>query len=405
MLNAFPANNGVPAEIGTIRFANFNSSGTLDLVAHLVNQTAVSTYVDNLNAPSMAGLPDPYFNVMGANHGYPTNWHMQNTMDVADVNNDGLPDVVTAGYYSRGVAVSLGTSSGVLDSSILYDVGTGSGDLRPQATFIADLDQDGNNDIFVASVNATALTGNASWFKGNGDGTFQNAQQLSGVVGACNDPRAAAAVDIDGDGRPEIAILCYNSPQQGVYVSRRHTDGTWKTSVNLNNSGNGSNGIAMRWGRVSNSSVGPDLVIGGLDITKSVRVFQPATLSVNTSTGIFTYAPVGLNYIQLNGYISDIDIADFNSDSYGDLVIGMQSQNGNTSNYGSVYYTCTGPITPSMTCSPKGWGLEGYQTTSVAAGDIDADGSPDLAVGFKANSSAVTRIIYRSLSRIMNSSY
>ena len=212
---------------------------------------------------------------MAADFGYSlTNWYSQNTLDVGDLNNDGIPDVVMIGYNSRGFAVALGNANGILNAPLIYDTGSG-GDIKPQAVAIVDLDQDGIPDIVVASKNITTGTSDVSWFKGNGDGTFQNAVAIfinNGIGTGCTDPRAIAAVDLDGDSRPEIAVLCYGS--QALWIARRHTDGSWvrQTNSTINTAG-GSNGSAMRFGHLT-SAAGVDVVLGGLDTTNSLRIIN-----------------------------------------------------------------------------------------------------------------------------------
>ena len=434
-LSGFPASYFVPVEIGTMKISDINGDGKLDLFANIVNQGSVSTYVSNntstpkylLNAtqtpkylatpgdfgcPSSEAscLPDPVFNTMGASHGYPGTagaWHMQNTMDVGDVNNDGIDDVAVVGYQSRGLSVALGSTNGDLSSSVLFDAGTG-GDIRPQALVLADLDQDGFMDMAVASITATGTqTSYISWLKGNGDGTFQTAQQIPGITSFgtnCNDPRSISAVDLNADGRPELSILCYNSPASVVFIARRHTNGSWLLqSGSTINVGGGAGGTVMKWGRLT-STTGTDVVVTGLDLTNNVRIINNVTATVTSAaTGAFTVSSTPGVYFNLYGYPSDIDIADLNGDGYGDLAIAMQSQNGSGTQQGGVFYSCLSSSSAG-TCTPLGWGLEGYQMTSILARDVTGDGLPEIFTGFRANSTLITSLIYRTIGRTMNGS-
>ena len=453
MLNLMPTTYGELAEAGTMKIVDMNGDSTMDLAVNLVNQSGVSAFISNstqtpsllvgsalapnylsnylsnsyLGCPtgSTTCMPDASFYTTGASHGYPPsnspnntalNLHMQNTMDVGDLNNDGVPDVVVVGYYSRGISVSLGSKTGSTYNGLanpatypMVQVGN-PGDFRPNALVITDVDQDGIPDIVVAGDNLTGTQiGALVWYKGNGDGTFQTSQAIPPAAfgSTCQDIRAVAAVDLDGDGRPEIAVLCYSTATmtQGVFVSRRNYNGGWNSSGNLNSTIGGVNGTIMKWGHLTSTSSW-DLIVAGLDTTKSVTII-PA-ISMSTSSNSVSYSSISQgsgNYFSLPGYPSDIDIADLNADGYGDLVIGMQTQNGNTANFsGHNFYTCL-MASGATTCKPVGWGMEGYQTSSVVAGDVNGDGLPDIFVGYRAGTAAgagYSSMIYRTVSRNLN---
>ena len=423
-IDAFPAAFQTTGDIGTTRLTYINSDSVLDLFNFSPSNGIVGTYVSSSGTPSYSlgntvtptylanpssngcstssCYPDPAMNPMGVQQSYPNSSlvNNQNIMDIGDFNGDGIPDAVVVGYYSRGISVALGTNTGSSSSPVLLNFGSGS-DLKPQSLAVADLDNDGIPDIVAVGVKSSGgtTTGVAYWFKGNGDGSFQTAADISTVVSTCTDPRSVAAVDIDLDGRPEIAVLCYTT--QIVWISRRHTDGTWilQTGGTINNSG-GTNGVAMKWGHLTTSTAtGLDVAIGGLDSTNSLRIINNVTLSVtNASTGSFTLSSNPATYISLDGWVSDIEIADINADGYGDLAVTMQRQ-AIASNYnGFSFYTCTS--TGTGTCTKLWWGGEGYTATSASAGDVTGDGLPELFVGYRND-----RLMFRTLARILNISY
>ncbi|MCX6117284.1 MAG: putative Ig domain-containing protein [Proteobacteria bacterium] len=424
MLNTFPASYIQPAEVGTMKMTDFNSDTIGDLSAYIVNQGFIANYMSTTSGsptyslgttlkpnylsnstfygcPSSATscLPDPVFNTMGVNHGFPHTYHHQNSMDLMDLNNDGIEDMAVTGYYSRGVSVALGTSTGVVGSSSLYDVGEGA-DLRPVAVALGDLDQDGIVDMAVAGWNTTGTqTGFLSWLRGKGDGTFETAVSISQILNGCTDPRALSIVDLDLDGRPEISVLCMST--QLVWIGRRHSDagGTWifQTGPTINASG-GSNGTVMKWGRLNTSTVsGVDLVVGGIDAINTLRIINGVSLTVtSTATGSFNLSSTAGSYMQLNGYLSDVDLADLNADGYGDILIGMYSQS--TDRISQIYYTCATAVTAG-TCSSLAWGMESYGVGPVLAGDVTGDDLPEVFIGYK---TTTTRLINRTILRVTN---
>lgn len=423
--NAFLQN----AEIGTTRVLDADGDGRMDLFAYAPGQGFVGAYMGSsgspnkgisswpdpsyLSSPNAGGCPngttfchpDPVFNSMGVQQGFPTGEQFEDaTMDMADVNNDGIADIAAVGYTSRGIAVAFGATSGDVEQPVLYPIGTNA-DYRPRSVKMADLDQDGFTDMVAigSNLSVTGTTGFAVWYKNNGDGTFQTPQfinQILSTTATCSDPspRSVTAFDIDLDGRPEIAVMCYTS--QSVWVSRRNTNGVWvlQSGSSVNSLNAGANGWSMKWGRLTTASAsGVDLVVTGLDMTSTVRAITGITLSNITADGSFSLVGSPGNYLTLNARPSGVDIADFNGDGLGDYVVGLNrtvatGQNGNT------YMTCLSNSGVGASCTQLRWGNEGATTTSVTAADTNDDGLPELFVGFHGQG----RLIYRTLAAIFN---
>lgn len=431
MFDSFPSSFLSLADISSTRFGDANGDGVLDMFAYSPNQSFVGSYVssqsggttysiatnpspDYLSNPGSGGcppgatncFPDPYFNSIGLQQQYPDTYPSttttgvpnQNIMDIGDLDNDGIPDIIVTGFQSRGIAVALGGSSGDLNTPALYELGVGQ-DIRPKSLATADLDQDGILDVVVVGYNVTSSqTPVAVWLKGAGDGTFSSAERIDQILSGCNVPRSIQAIDIDLDGRPELATLCYTN--QAVWISRRHTDSNWipQTGSSINASTPGANGVAMKFGRLTTSGAsGVDMAVGGLDVNNSMRIINNISLTVtNTSTGSFSLSvgTVG-SYIQLNGFVGDLDIGDLNGDGYGDIVASMTRFIG-TTNLGQSFYTCTSTVAGQ--CNRLLWGGgEGVDSTSISATDINNDGLSEVFPAFKTD-----RIMFRTLGRILN---
>jgi len=306
--------------------------------------------------------------------------------------------VVMAGYVSRGFSVALGTASGEFQPGTFLQIGSGA-DFKPRSVVISDLDQDGIKDIVTTGqqVNGGVTTGFASWLKGNGDGSFQNAISINQILNSCTDPRALSSVDIDLDGRPELAILCYTS--QNIWISRRHTDGTWKLQTNGTsiNNGAGTNGTSMTFGRLTTAgSTGLDLAVSGLDTTNSMRLINNIDINVTSpSTGGFLVSGSSSNFYTMHGFPADVKIADLNADGLGDVIVTMQRQSaGNVT--GGAYYTCLSSA--AGVCNPIGWGMEGVGASSISVGELGTDDTPEFIIGYR----GIGRLIFRTLAKITN---
>jgi hypothetical protein len=121
---------------------------------------------------------------------------------VADLNNDGKPDLAVANLGCCGdrqlstVSILLGDGHGAFQTSRTYPVPTGAVSIA-----VADFNGDGNPDLAVGA-------GCASILLGYGDGTFQLSPSDFTVAG---DAVSVAVGDFNGDGKPDLAVVNNNS--------------------------------------------------------------------------------------------------------------------------------------------------------------------------------------------------
>ncbi|MFL5270726.1 MAG: FG-GAP-like repeat-containing protein, partial [Anaeromyxobacteraceae bacterium] len=150
----------------------------------------------------------------------------------ADLDGDGAPDLVVANAGAGGVAVLLNNGHGAFLAAVPYPTGT-----APSAVVVADLDGDGAADLAVTD----AQDGSVSVLRGDKAhrGTFL--PLLPGdryVVGntaapspVAPDPVALVAVDLDGDGRLDLAVANAADSSVSVLVNVPAHPGTFKPSV------------------------------------------------------------------------------------------------------------------------------------------------------------------------------
>jgi hypothetical protein len=153
---------------------------------------------------------------------------------VADLNGDGKLDVA----FSYGVGVFLGNGDGTFQPATVYP-GGGQGPI-----FVADVNHDGKLDLVATNSAPAGPSNSALVFLGNGDGTFQAAQnyQLGGAGGAW-----AVLADVNNDKKPDL-IAASTSRHRfgkeggvGVLVNTSHLATSTTLASSLNPSAYGQN--------------------------------------------------------------------------------------------------------------------------------------------------------------------
>lgn len=146
---------------------------------------------------------------------------------VADINGDGLTDVMVTNSGDNTVSVLLRRSDGTFASQVTYGTGP-----EPVAVAVGDFNKDGNVDIAVTNGNCTphkdgpiCSPSTVSILLGNGDGTFQ--PHFDYGVGTL--PSSLLAADLDGDGKLDLAVS--NVSDSTVSILLGKGNGTFQPQV------------------------------------------------------------------------------------------------------------------------------------------------------------------------------
>src|SRR3954469_12962045 len=130
-------------------------------------------------------------------------------IEVADLNQDGDPDLVLAGQ-ARGPTVLLGASGLTFGSPTTFPSGAG----KAEATVVADFDRDGRLDVAVREDGAASAVG---VYKGDGTGGLTRIATLPSSTP--EDGQAGiVAPDVNNDGAPDIVTT--NSTNHGLSLYR-----------------------------------------------------------------------------------------------------------------------------------------------------------------------------------------
>lgn len=200
-----------------------------------------------------------------------------------DLNGDGIPDLVTANFYDATATVLLGKGDGTFAQAASSPITVGQ---YPYAVAIGDLDQNGKADIAVVNENYTSGDpGSVSVLLGNGDGTFVQAQGSPITVG--RSPQAVAIGDFNADGIPDLAVV--NSDDDTVQALLGSGNGEFSPAPNGPVSvGNFPSSVAL--GDFSGAGVS-DMAVADQGISTANIIMTAATESTATVNGI---APVGV---------------------------------------------------------------------------------------------------------------
>jgi len=234
---------------------------------------------------------------------------------VADLNGDGLPDVVVTGG-SSDVSVVLAQAARQFKTPVGYSLGPSSP--GPQAVAIGDLNGDKKPDVIVANGGNpfSSGPGSVSVLLGNGDGTLKAPTSTTINQGAQN----IVLGDFNGDGKLDAAVAAYGTPvgangsdPGAVVVLLGKGDGTFQPPVTLTVSG-----LHPSW--VATADLNGD---GRLDlaVVMDTGVFgQPATLAVFLGQTNGTFAPA--RTFPLHSSIhARLAIGDLNGDGKPDIAV------------------------------------------------------------------------------------
>lgn len=298
-------------DANAIAAADLKRDGKLDLVV-------VSACLSEPDCPSGAvGV------LLGDGHGkfskavtYGSGGRNPYSVAIADVNGDGRPDLVVANVYASSSATkgSIGVLLGKGDGTFRPAMSSDSGAVNADSVKIADVNRDGIPDLVVANEcsSTDCTSGTVSVLLGKGDGKFQPAvNYASGGQYAAS----VAVADVNRDGKPDLIVSnwCVSSgdcTNGTVSVLLGNGNGTFQPAVTYGSGGQFSSPVVVadlkRDGKM-------DLVVANED---SISVLR------GNGNGTFQTATVTATPPELDSGDGSLAIRDFNGDGRLDVASG-----------------------------------------------------------------------------------
>ena len=252
---------------------------------------------------------------------------------------------------------------------------------NPYGIAIGDIDGDGKPDVITVNQggNSTSVLRNTSTSGSITSASF--AAKVDFTTGIS--PYSVAIGDLDGDGKPDIAVTNGNTGTVSIFrnisTSGSITPGSFATKVDFG-TGDEPSGVAI--GDLDGDGK-PELVVTN-DYDNSLSVFH------NTSTvGAITTSSFATKVDFATGaQPRAVVIGDLNGDGKPDLVA---SNNFDNSLSVLLNTSVSGAITTASLATHVDFGMASG-TLGIAIGDLDGDGMPDMvSVGYNFNQVSVFR--------------
>ena len=256
------------------------------------------------------------------------------------------------------------------------DYGTAGQNTRSVAA--ADLNNDGKVDVVTADTcNTNCTSGSVSVLLGNGDGTYQSAVSYSS---GGLDSNAVVIGDVNGDGKPDLVVAnnCSdnNCNNGSVSILLGNGDGTFQSAVSYGSGGQDATSVAIA---DVNGDAKLDVVVTNNCTTNNCT---NGTVSVFLGNGDGTFQ-TAVVYNSGGQNATFVAVGDLNGDGKLDLAVTNQCLNNSNCSNGAVSVLSgngDGTFNPAVSYSTTG-----AYSTSVAIGDVNGDGHPDLSVSNQCN--------------------
>ncbi|CAF1433358.1 unnamed protein product [Adineta steineri] len=281
----------------SVAVADLNNDGLLDIVVPNSGINKIGVFLRQAN------------NTFADQITFSTgDYSMPYSVAIADINNDQRQDIIVANFGANNVGVFLGRLNGTFDSQTTFSTGSS----RPRWVIIADFNNDTQPDIAVVNHG----TNNIGILLGDGKGNFAN--QITFSTGFDSIPYSIAIADLNNDGKLDIAVANYGTNNVGVLLN--YGNGTFATQVTFKT------GINSHPSSIAMNDLNTD---NHMDIVVVCSGTNNIAILLGLGNGTFAIAKkysTGNNSSPLSIVIGDFDndnILDIAAANYGTVSIGV----------------------------------------------------------------------------------
>jgi len=308
---AAPQTFAAPGTPHALAPADLNGDGRVDLLVAAFSANAVAAVLNSTAAGSSTITN-------GASQAFATGAGPR-SVAATDVNGDGRPDVLVANQDSASISVLLNTTTpGATTPSMGTQQAFATG-ASPRTVATADVNGDGKLDAIVANGGANTVSVLLNMTAAGATTVSLAAQQ---AFAAGNVPLAATATDMNGDGKPDIVVQSADNPDVVSILVNTTAAGATSASFAARqafaNADTGDSGTITNGTAVITADVNGD---GKPDIAVAKPLEHIVSVLLNTTPpGSPTMSFTGPQTLATGNGPRDITAADVNGDGITDLV-------------------------------------------------------------------------------------
>ena len=359
---SLPTTSAISSTTAGSFFGTYTLTGTLTAIG-TVSPTGSFSFVDATSsnsqlATAQLGAPTVAYGFTPASGSPFTAGNGPRFVAVGDFNGDGVPDLAIANYNDNTVTVLLGDGKGGFTPDPGSPFGVGFG---PESVAIGDFNSDGVPDLVVANINdgtVSVLLGNARGGFGKAPGSpFSVGSAPAGVLGPA--PISVATGDFNGDG--VLDVVTANALANTVSVLLGDGKGGFSPAPHS----------PFKVGTEPESvAVGDFNGDGVLDLVTANTQDDNVTLLLGDGKGGFS--PASRSPFSVGKAPLFVAVGDFDGNGVPDLAVVNFSDN--------TVSVLVGDGKGGFSAAPGSPFPVGVEPDSVAIGDFNNDGVPDLAV-------------------------